>query len=156
MKRRAMDIIMATSCTGTPTFFRNPRPFSRPSVSSLGVVVKVMTEEPSTRKIRRSAINTAVRRPSQVIFRNPSCTMASPGVRNRLKLTLISRRTSTAFRPRTINLNGTFDSFITAARNRAATPYPRKLSVQNREMINSSVPNSFVRGSMRCSTESTG
>ena len=49
IKRRAMDIIIEISWTGAPTLFRKPRPFSMPSVSALGVVVKVMIVEPKTR-----------------------------------------------------------------------------------------------------------
>ena len=67
MNRRAMDIIMDTSWTGTPIFPIKPRLFSRPSVSWLGVVVRVRIVEPSTRKIRRTAIKAANSRPSQVI-----------------------------------------------------------------------------------------
>ena len=49
MNLRAMDIIIETSCTGTFTRFRKPSPFSSPSVSWFGVVVRVMREEPITR-----------------------------------------------------------------------------------------------------------
>ena len=40
---------MDTSWTGTPTFFKNPRLFSRPSVSWFGVVVSVRIVDPITR-----------------------------------------------------------------------------------------------------------
>ena len=59
INRRAMDIIIEISWTGTPTRFKNPRLFSSPSVSWLGVVVSVKIVEPKTRKISRSAINAA-------------------------------------------------------------------------------------------------
>ena len=39
MKRRAMDIIMASSWTGTWIFFSGPSRFSSPSVSRMGEVV---------------------------------------------------------------------------------------------------------------------
>ena len=71
INRRAMDIIIEISWTGTPTRFKNPRLFSSPSVSWLGVVVSVKIVEPKTRKISRSAINAANWTPSQVILRKP-------------------------------------------------------------------------------------
>ena len=39
MKRKAMDIIMDSSCTGTWRVFSGPISFSRPSVSRMGEVV---------------------------------------------------------------------------------------------------------------------
>ena len=39
IKRRAMDIIMASSCTGTLIFFSGPSRDSSPSVSRMGEVV---------------------------------------------------------------------------------------------------------------------
>ena len=49
IKRRAMDIIMATSCTGTCILLRGCRRLSMPSVRALGVVVKVISDEPAIR-----------------------------------------------------------------------------------------------------------
>ena len=102
IKRRAMDIIMAISWTGTLNFFRKPRPFSMPSVRAFGVVVRVITVEPSTRKMRRSAMKPATFRPSFVTFRMPSEKITSPFVRNRLKLTLMRSSTRMPFSPRTM------------------------------------------------------
>ena len=39
MKRRAMDIIMLSSCTGTLIFFKKPSRDSSPSVRAMGLVV---------------------------------------------------------------------------------------------------------------------
>ena len=49
IKRRAIDIIIAISCTGTWSLFSGRSRRSRPSVSWLGVVVSVIMEEPITR-----------------------------------------------------------------------------------------------------------
>ncbi len=49
MKRSAIDIIIATSCTGTRTLFSGCSKASIPSVSSFGVVVNVMSDEPIIR-----------------------------------------------------------------------------------------------------------
>ena len=49
MNRRAMDIIMATSWTGTWIFFRGSKSSSMPSVSAFGVVVKVIRDDPMIR-----------------------------------------------------------------------------------------------------------
>ena len=63
IKRRAIAIIMAISCTGTPIFFIGPSRDSSPSVSLDGVVVSVITEDPIIRKIKRIPIIAAVRMP---------------------------------------------------------------------------------------------
>ena len=39
MNRRAMDIIMASSCTGKRSFFRGASRLSSPSVRAMGLVV---------------------------------------------------------------------------------------------------------------------
>ena len=39
IKRRAMDIIMASSCTGNRSFFRGESRCSSPSVRAMGLVV---------------------------------------------------------------------------------------------------------------------
>ena len=156
MKRSAIDIIIEISCTGTPTFFRAPSPFSRPSVSWFGVVVSVMSEEPSTRRIRRAPIMSAMWRPSRVIFRIQNCTSTSPGVRKRLKLTEIRSRITMLFRPRVIKRNGTLLILMRIARATAATPYMIQLFTMKREIRKSTVPSSFTRGSRRWITESTG
>ena len=52
-----------------------------------------------------------------------------------------------AFRPLKINFTGTFDIFITAARNTVATAYPRIVLNRNTEIIKTRVPISFVLGS---------
>ena len=49
MNLRAIDIIMAISCTGILILFKGLMSLSKPSVSWFGVVVRVMTEEPMTR-----------------------------------------------------------------------------------------------------------
>ncbi len=63
----------------------------------------------------------AKRTPSRVILNIQNFTIIVPSVKNRLKLTLISSSTSTAFRPRTINLNGTLVARITRARTAVAS-----------------------------------
>ena len=49
INRSAMDIIIATSWTGTLILFSGWSSFSSPSVSPLGDVVNVMIDEPITR-----------------------------------------------------------------------------------------------------------
>ena len=154
INRRAMDIIIATSCTGSLMTFKNPRDFSIPSVRLLGVVVSVIMDEPIISMVRRIAIKTAIRIPSLVteIFHTENTT--SPGVKNRLNTTVSISRKIMDFMPFIINLKGTLDNLITTARKTAAHTYPQILSKKNRDMINNTVPASFTRGSSLCIQES--
>ena len=72
------------------------------SVSSFGVVVSVISEEPKIRKVRRTAIFTAKTIPSRVSVKGPSVQTGVPGVRKRLNSMVIRRMNITAFIPRTI------------------------------------------------------
>ena len=58
IKRRAMLIISASSCTGNLIHFKGVRRLSMPSVRRTGVVVSVSTAEAITRRNRRSSRNT--------------------------------------------------------------------------------------------------
>ena len=118
----AIDIIIDISCTGIFITFKNPRLFSRPSVSAFGVVVSVITEEPTIRKISLIPINSDILIPSLVILNIQSLNTTSPSVKNRLKLTLIISKTSTALSPFSINLTGTFDSPIAITKKSVASP----------------------------------
>ena len=58
MKRSAIDIIIATSCTGTFTLFSGRSSFSIPSVSAFGVVAVFLTDpEHKTPVGRGRAVN---------------------------------------------------------------------------------------------------
>ena len=149
-----MDIIMATSCTGTRNTRRGPSILSIPSVRLLGVVVSVITEEPITSITSLTAMFTAVRTPSLVTDSFHSDTSSSPGVRNKLNPTVISIRKRMAFIPFTMNRKGTWESRMTMARKSAATAYPRKWPKTNKETIYRSVPPSFTLGSSLWITDS--
>lgn len=95
--------------------------FSIPSVKLLGVVVKVIMEEPIISIVSLIAMVTAIRIPSTVIVIFHTETNAVPGVRNRLNTTVIINRKRIPFIPLTINRKGTWDSRITTAKNTAAT-----------------------------------
>ena len=154
MNRRAMDMIMATSCTGTRNSFRGFIIFSMPSVRLLGVVVRVMMEEPIISMVSLTAMLTAIRSPSTVMVSFQKETSSVPGVRNRLKNTVISSKNRIARIPFTIYRKGTWERPMTTPKNTTATPYPRKLRNRNREMMKSSVPPSFTLGSSLCTTDS--
>ncbi len=87
------------------------------------------------RKIKRTAIETAVSSPSFVIVKIQMLHNGSPGIRNRLNTTVIISSMTIDFKPRTINLNGTFDIRITAANASAAIRYPPAELNANKEMI---------------------
>ena len=124
IKRSAMDIIMATSCTGTLNIFKGPIIFSIPSVRLFGVVVSVITDDPMISSVRRIAMEMAIFRPSCVMVSFQIVKSGVPCVRNRLNTTVIIISMTIVFIPFTMNLNGTFDSRITIPRNRAAITYP--------------------------------
>ena len=147
MKRNAIDIIMAISCTGRCINFRGLIAFSIPSVRLLGVVVSVMMEEPIISMVSLTAMSTAILIPSLVIFSFQMVIKASPGVRNRLKITVSKSKNNIERIPFTIYLKGTVDKRITANKNKAAQKYPQIFVIQNRDIINTTVPASFTRGS---------
>ena len=68
-------------------------------------------EDPATRYMSRTAMNTEVRRPFSVMVNMPNCTRVSPpSVRNRFITTVNRSRITTGFRPLRMYLSGTFDS----------------------------------------------
>ena len=93
---------------------------------------------------------TAVCRPLSVIVIFHTFRITVPGVKNKLNIALININTTIAFRPLTINLNGTFDNFITAIKAIVATRYTHIFIPKNRDIINTNVPNSFTLGSKLC------
>ena len=64
MKRRAMDIIMLISCTGTLSFLSGPKRISIASVSAMGDVVYVSRNVLAMSIVMRRTMNTARTRPS--------------------------------------------------------------------------------------------
>ena len=68
---------------------------------------------------------TARSRPSAVMVSFHKETTDVPGVRNKLKTTVINSSIRMLRIPRTINLKGTVDSLITSAKNNAEITYPR-------------------------------
>ena len=71
MKRSAMDIIMEISWAGNLKRVSGFISDSMASVSAMGEVVSVSTWEQSTSRIRRTAMNTAVRTPPLVMRMMP-------------------------------------------------------------------------------------
>ena len=136
MKRSAIDIIMAIACTGTCILFKKPSDFSRPSVSWFGVVVSVMSEVPIIRSTSRIIMVAAFISPVSEMCSIPySQIVYSPCVKNTLKQAVKRSSIIMDLSPFTMNLNGTFDSFMTVIRNTvaiASAATPRK---QNREVI---------------------
>ena len=151
-----MDIIMAMSWTGTWILFKGRSSLSRPSVSWFGVVVRVIMEEPITRKTSRIAIVPARTSPSFVTLRNPSFHTTSPGVSIILKNMVIRSSIKMVFSPLKINFTGTFDIRIIPARNTPATAYPKNVWNKNTDTIKAMVPTSLVLGSSLWIMESAG
>ena len=72
--------------------------------------------------------------PSFVILKIHACQTTSPGVRKRLKQTVMSSRNRTVFIPLTIYRKGTWERRIIANRNSAASRYPAKELTTNSEI----------------------
>jgi hypothetical protein len=77
-----------------------------------------------------------------------------PVVKNRLNITVIISKNTIAFIPLTMNLKGTFESFITINKNNAATAYPAIPLKMKSEIINNKVVPNLTLGSNRCIQES--
>ena len=86
--------------------------------------------------------------PSLVILKIPICHSISPGVRRILNTIVMSRIIKIAFSPLKMNFTGTWEIVIIPARNKVATAYPATLLKRKTEIMKTSVPNSFVRGSI--------
>ena len=116
MNLSAMVIIIAISWAGTPIFSNGLRSDSIPSVSFIGVVVKVKSDEPTMRSIILRHIFMAKNTPSRVtVNRHIVRSGVSPSVTSRLMTAVkIIIRTSD-LRPLIINLKGTLDIFIVTA-----------------------------------------
>ena len=80
MKRSAIDIIIASSCTGTLIFLRGPSKLSRPSVRRMGEVVYVSRNVPMMSSVMRSIIVMAARTPSIVMRKIQKWHSSVPGV----------------------------------------------------------------------------
>ena len=102
----------------------------------------------------RTSISTAARIPWIVICTLPHFTMASPGVRNRLKMPQIRSRMMIDLSPRTMYENGTFESAMTPKRQIVIKQKPTGALATKIAMMKKRVATSFTRGSRRWMTES--
>ena len=94
--------------------------FSSPSVRLFGVVVRVISDDPIIRYVSLIVVYAEFTRPCFVMVSFQKLQIASPGVRKILNTMVIIIRTTIAFIPLTINLNGTFDITIAKTRNTVA------------------------------------
>ncbi len=78
-------------------------------------------------------------------FKIQNCHSTLPGIKNRLKATVISRIKNSGFSPFSINLTGTFDMMMTAARKTVASRYPQKEFATKSDTRNMMVPTNFTR-----------
>ena len=149
-----MDIIIATSCTGTRSFFKGPSNFSIPSVRLFGVVVKVIREDPMINSTRRMPMEEAIFKPSFVMVSFQSDIRGVPGVKKRLNTTVIISKKIMDFIPFTINRKGTFDNLMQTARKAAATTNPTRFFIKKSDRIKTNVPTSLTLGSSLWITDS--
>ena len=110
MKRRAMDIIMLISCTGTLSFLSGPKRISIASVSAMGDVVYVSRNVPAMSIVIRRTMNTARIRPSQVMVIFQKDTSSRPGVKKILSTAVSAMMIHSGLRPRRMTFSGMRES----------------------------------------------
>jgi len=115
-----------------------------------------MMDEPRIRNVSLTPIKIALYNPLSVILIKPHLNISSPGKKNKLKNTVNIKSTSTAFSPRNIYFNGTFDSPIDVAKNAKTTIYPKKDLNKNNDIMNKKVPSNLTLGSSLCRIDSAG
>jgi len=106
-----------------------------------------MIDVPTIRRIILLVISTAFLSPTSEIERIQNDTKVFPGVRNKLKRPAMISNTTIAFRPFTINENGTWLSLIMPIIDNKTIANNTALSAENNVMIKTRVENSFTLGS---------
>ena len=157
MNRRAMDIIMASSWAGKPMrdMGRNKR--SSPSVRAMGEVVRVSSWVPSTSRMRRRAMYTAIFTPVQDTVMNFQAKItSSPAAKNTLRKKVSRMIKRMGLMPLASTFKLTLAARAAAAMYKNSATYPRKPRTRNTVTIMATVSSILVRGSMRCSRESPG
>ena len=151
-KRRAMPIIMDSSCAGTPMRLKGCSRYSNASVMSSVAVVRVSRLIPSSNSSRRQAMKAACHRPASLMrMIHHSNSTVPPCTKNTL-----SRAVTT-----TMNASGAMDlnaermgmpaSLKKPNTNAAHTASPRNDCATNTTAMSASASSSFARASMRCS-----
>ena len=121
IKRNAIVIIIANSCTGNPTLLNGDKSLSIPSVNCIGDVVSVNKDVPTTKYINLIAINIACLKPASVIFKKPNWSLTpaiestSPGRQNILITNVNNRIHLRGFNPFIMYFIGISDALTTAA-----------------------------------------
>ena len=144
--------ILGHNGSGKSTLAKQMNAILTPTEGTLYVDGKDTKKEENIWPIRQTAVTT----PSFVILSFQICINVSPGVRNKLKITVIKSRITIDFRPLIINLNGTFEILITAASTKVASTYPTHERNTNRDIMKTIVPTNFTLGSNLWMTESVG
>ena len=123
MNRRAMHIIMLSSCTGIWSFFSGPISDSKPSVREMGEVVKVMRKVPVISIRILPIIKIARVRPSLVMVSfQMRISTVSPPVKNRFSTPVNTRIITRGFMPLTMDLGGMAETRISTRRNTSMIP----------------------------------
>ena len=108
------------------------------------------------KRIRRTAIKTAVRIPSLVMCRKPQFQSTSPLIIKMFNANVNKSSTKIGFRPRTMKDSGTLDTAMTMPSTTAAMPKPMKSLTMNSSIRKSSVAMILTRGSSLCTHELPG
>ena len=102
IKRSAIDIIIAISCTGTLMSLSGFITASIALVRRVGVVVSVIRFDPRISRIRRAAMKKDCRRPSRVTCNFQNVQITSPFTRNIFITIVKTRKNMIGFSPFTI------------------------------------------------------
>jgi len=113
IKRRAIVIIIAISCTGKRMRFNGFSKVSMAAVKLIGDVVNVKTDEQTISIISLEPICNAHNKDSVLILiRQKETNTVSPGANNKFIIIVKDIIKSNARSPFKINFKGTFDNFI--------------------------------------------
>ena len=155
--RRAIVIIIANSCAGSPHRLNGESKLSMPSASSIGVVVKVSRPEKLISATNRSNISKPRSMPSTVSVKNSHChKTCSPGVTS---IFIAQVSASRKINPRTAAsalVGGILASHSAPKPNAYTRPKTQNSFTQKMPVRKASIPSSLARGSSLCTGDSTG
>ena len=151
MKRRAIDIMSASSATGMPMRLAGLKSRSSPLVSCMGEVARVMSAAETTTVAKRKQKNDPMRRPSVLTVHvvRGSVQRTVPGVRKACRPNIkVNSQTKTRKFARTM-LIGRRDRSVATVKKAVKIKRAGKLWDDSAAIMSAIVPINLVRGSSR-------
>ena len=156
MKRRAIDIMSASSATGRPMRLAGLKSRSRPLVNCMGEVASVMSAADTTTVAKRKQKKEPMRTPSTLIVHvvKGRVQRTVPGVRNACRPNVkVKSQAKTRRFARTMR-KGRRDRSVAKVKKAVKIKRARKLWDDNTAIMSTIVPTNLVRGSSRWIGES--